>query len=133
MKTLSVVVTTPPSSPLTATVIDYINQAVECGVKVVGVFFYQDGVLNASKHLCIPNDEYQISNAWKQLYQQHNIELHVCISACEKRGLSDEITTSHSTTSESTLNDSNISEYFTVSGLGELVELTAKADRVVQF
>jgi len=133
LKTLSVVVTTPPSSPLTATVIDYINQAVECGVKVVGVFFYQDGVLNASKHLCIPNDEYQINSAWKQLNQQHNIELHVCISACEKRGLSDEITTSNSAISESTLNDSNISDYFTVSGLGELVQLTAKADRVVQF
>ena len=133
MRTLSVIVTTPPSSPLTATVIDYINQAVKCDVKVVGVFFYQDGVLNASKHLCIPNDEYQINNAWEQLNQQHHVELHVCISACEKRGLSDEITVCNSDTLKDIFSDSNISEYFTVSGLGELVELTAKSDRVVQF
>lgn len=130
MKTLSVVVTTPPHSPLTATVIDYVNKAVNCGVKVIGIFFYQDGVLNASKHLCMPNDEYQINNAWKQLNQQHNIDLHVCISACEKRGLSDEIQSNNVTVHES---NSNISEYFTVSGLGELVELTVKADRMVQF
>jgi tRNA 2-thiouridine synthesizing protein D len=123
LKTLSVVVTTSPSNPLTATAIDYINQAIESKINLSGIFFYQDGVLNAAKHLAIPNDEYQINEAWKQINEKHNIELHVCISACEKRGLSDE-------TSD---NSSNISSNFTVSGLGELVDLTSKSERVVQF
>ena len=89
-------------------------------------------MLNAAKNLIIPNDEYQINKAWQQLKQQHNVELHVCISACEKRGLSDEIVNS-SKNNINNLSTSNISEFFTVSGLGELVELTVKSERLVQF
>ena len=133
LKTLSVVVTTPPQSPLTYTAIDYINKAIAANVKLTGIFFYQDGVLNAAKNLVIPNDEYQINKAWQQLNQQHNIELHVCISACEKRGLSDEILNNTENNNTNQLSTSNISEFFTVSGLGELVELTVKSERLVQF
>jgi tRNA 2-thiouridine synthesizing protein D len=127
VRTLSVVITTPPSSYLTITAIDYITHAINADVDVVGVFFYQDGVLNASANISIPNDEYQTHKQWQSLNQDHGIDLHVCITACEKRGLSDDLADS---SSES---QSNISQYFTVSGLGELVELTAKADKMVQF
>jgi len=129
VQTLSVVITTPPSSYLTITAIDYITQAVNSGVDVVGVFFYQDGVLNASANISIPNDEYQIHKQWQKLNQDHGINLHVCITACERRGLSDDLDNQPSNAPALT----NISQYFTVSGLGELVELTAKADRMVQF
>lgn len=139
MQTLSVVITTPPSSYLTITAIDYINNAIKAGVSVVGVFFYQDGVLNASANIAIPNDEYQIHKQWQKLKEDHQVNLHVCITACEKRGLSDDIdgeltnNASLSAISKSNISQSNISQYFTVSGLGELVELTAKSDRMVQF
>ena len=125
MQTLSVVITTPPSSYLTITAIDYINSAVNAGVEVVGVFFYQAGVLNASANIAIANDEYQTHKQWQKLNQEHGVHLHVCITACEKRGLSDEL-------NNETV-QSNISDFFTVSGLGELVELTAKSERMVQF
>jgi len=126
VKTLSIVVTTPPYSPLTATAIDYIYQAMQSDITIVGVFFYQDGVLNASKHLSIPNDEYQTTQHWQKISQEHNVPLHVCITACEKRGLSDEIETDSS-------DKTNIKDCFTISGLGELVELTTKSQRMVQF
>lgn len=125
MQTLSVVITTPPSSYLTITAIDYINSAIKAGVDIVGVFFYQGGVLNASANISIPNDEYQTHKQWQKLNQEYGINLHVCITACEKRGLSDDIN------SKTML--SNISADFTISGLGELVELTAKSQRMVQF
>jgi tRNA 2-thiouridine synthesizing protein D len=122
VQTLAIVVTTPPHSNLTFTAIDFIEAAIASNIKVIGVFFYQDGVLNASKHIALPSDEINVTQCWQQLSEAKNIPLHLCISAAEKRGLSDE-----------TEFGSNILPFFTVSGLGELVELTTLADRVVQL
>jgi len=133
VQTLSVVITTPPSSYLTITAIDFIKNAIEAGISVVGVFFYQDGVLNSSANLSMPNDEFQTPNEWRKLHTMHNISLHVCISACEKRGLTDDIEINDISFKSNNQQQSNISQYFTVSGLGELVELTSKSQRTVQF
>jgi tRNA 2-thiouridine synthesizing protein D len=121
---LALVVTTPPNSNLTTTAINLVKAALNSGVSIVGVFFYQDGVLNAAKYLSIPSDEFQTLAQWQQLNSEYNVPLYLCISAAEKRGLSDELNNHES---------SNIDSAFTVSGLGELVELTSKAERVVQL
>lgn len=121
--TLALVVTTPPNSNLTTSAINLVHTAINNNIKLVGVFFYQDGVLNAAKHLSIPSDEFQTLKQWQQLNSDFDVPLYLCISAAEKRGLSDELTD----------DKSNIDAAFTVSGLGELVELTSKADRVVQL
>jgi tRNA 2-thiouridine synthesizing protein D len=122
--TLALVVTTPPNSNLTTSAINLVHTAVENNIKVIGVFFYQDGVLNAAKHLSIPSDEFQTLARWQQLRNDFGVPLYLCITAAEKRGLSDELSRDDS---------SNIDTAFTVSGLGELVELTSNAERVVQL
>lgn len=122
--TLALVVTTPPNSNLTTTAINLVKTAVEKRVAIVGVFFYQDGVLNAAKHLSIPTDEYQTLQHWQQLNREFDVPLYLCVTAAEKRGLTDELGKNE---------NSNIDQAFTVSGLGELVELTSKAERVVQL
>jgi tRNA 2-thiouridine synthesizing protein D len=122
--TLALVVTTQPNSNLTTTAINLVRAAVESGVSVIGVFFYQDGVLNAAKHLSIPTDEYQTLKQWQQINIEYGVPLYLCITAAEKRGLSDELDNNEV---------SSIDPVFTVSGLGELVELTSKAERVVQL
>ncbi len=125
MQTLAVVVTTPPHNNLTTTAIDYVTCAIKSGVKITGVFFYQDGVLNAAQHLSLANDEYQTLQQWKLLNEQHALSLYLCVTAGEKRGLSDDVS--------NTQDGSNIDKSFILSGLGELVELTVSSDRVVQF
>ncbi len=112
---------TPAHSNLTATAIDLVSTIVNSEHDLVGVFFYQDGVLNASKHTSIPTDEFQSCSKWVTLKQEYNVPLHLCITAAEKRGLTDEKATN------------NINEHFTISGLGELVELTNLCDRVIQL
>ena len=123
-QTLALVVTTPPNSNLTTSAINLIRAAVKSGVDIVGVFFYQDGVLNAAKNLSIPSDEYQTLAQWQALNGKYAIPLYLCITAAEKRGLSDGLEQE---------GVSNIDPTFTVSGLGELVELTSRAARVVQL
>lgn len=122
--TLALVVTTPPNSNLTATAINIVKAALANNIELVGVFFYQDGVLNCAKNLSLPNDEFQTLNQWQRLNSQFNVPLYLCITAAEKRGLTDEL---------SNQTQGNIDQAFTVSGLGELVELTSKAARVVQL
>lgn len=120
MPSLAFVVTTAPTSQNTATAINIVKAAVQNDIDVIGVFFYQQGVLNAAKNLAIPNDEYQTKQHWLQLASEFNIPLHLCITAAEKRGLTDEV-------------DDSIEQAFTVSGLGELVALSSQAERVIQL
>ncbi len=125
MNKLAVVVTTPPYSNLTITAIDYVETALNSGVEVIGVFFYQDGAIHANKDVSVASDEYQAIQHWTRLHQQYKLPLHVCITAAEKRGI--QCDDAPSTTQV------NTNEIFTISGLGELVELSTRATRLVQF
>ena len=120
MNKLAVMITSPPYSNLSVSALEYIEAALTSGVNVIGVFFYQDGVLHANAAVQIANDEFQAINHWQRLQQTYRLPLHLCITAAEKRGMNDD-------------NSSSIHSLFTVSGLGELVELTNSADRMVQF
>ncbi len=122
MKTLAVVITTPPYSHLTITALNYIEAALTADVDVIGVFFYQDGVMHANADVSIASDEFQAIEHWQKLHQQYQLPLHICITAAEKRGIAC-----------NSLDNEKINQAFTVSGLGELVELTTKAARLVQF
>lgn len=124
---LVIIVTTPPHYNATVTAISYVEAALkQKDINVLGVFFYQAGVLNANQYVKLPNDECQTLNRWQALAQQYQLSLHLCITAGEKHGLSDEIDLTDSM-------QSNILPEFTISGLGELVTLTSQADRVVQL
>lgn len=132
-KTLAVLVTTPPNSNLTTTAIDIIEQAINNHIDIVGVFFYQDGVLNAAKNLMIANDEYQSQLAWQTLSQQHHIPLYLCNTAAEKRGLAQDLNDDSNNQQQCTTATDVIHPAFTVAGLGELVQLTSTAQRLIQL
>ncbi len=123
---MAVVVTTPPYDNVTTTAINIIEAAVANNKIIVGVFFYQQGVLNAAKHLALASDEFQPQQRWQQLAEQHNIALYLCSTAAEKHGL---LIESQDQQDEYSL----INRQFTLAGLGELVTLTSQADRVVQL
>lgn len=122
MSSIAVIVTTPPTSNLTNSAINLVRAALESNINVIGVFFYQQGVLNAAKKLAIPNDETQNHKHWQELHSIYQTPLHLCSTAAEKHGLIDE-------SDEKSL----INPAFTLSGLGELVTLTSKAERVIQL
>lgn len=116
-------ITSSPLSNLTATSIALVKQMLmDDNIKLIGVFFYQDGVLNASASLSIPADEYQSVKQWQSIHCDYHLPLHLCITAAEKRGLSDEWQ-----------DTSNILPEFTVSGLGEFVSLYNTADQLIQL
>lgn len=120
MAKIAVVVSTAAHNNKTATAIEIVKTIVESEHDLAGVFFYQDGVSNANTIASFPSDEYQSLTQWQTLANESQAKLHLCITAAEKRGMSDE-------------DINNIDSSFIVSGLGELVELTNLCDRVLQL
>ena len=85
------------------------------------VFFYKDAVKIAGDPATLPEATMTCSRAWLEFAKQNHTELQVCVSACERRGISVEQTL-----------DSG-SPCFEVVGLGQFVESTIECDRLVTF
>lgn len=92
------------------------------------IFFYQDGIYNATRLAAPPQDELDLYSEWQHLAKEHGIELVVCIAAALRRGLLDQ---------EESIryqkDTSNLAEGFTLGGLGQLIEAAASSDRLVTF
>jgi tRNA 2-thiouridine synthesizing protein D len=101
---------------------------VEAGHKIVGVFFYQEGVLNASLLVSPASDEINLPDCWAQLATQYKFPLEVCVSASLRRGIVNQVEAE-----QLSLTQFNLKSPFVLSGLGQLAELSASADRLVQF
>jgi tRNA 2-thiouridine synthesizing protein D len=106
----------------------FIKTALAQGHEIFRVFFYHEGVYHAFKYATPPDDELQFATQWSELARRYQIDLVVCISAAQKRGLlcSDEA-------ERQGKQDNDLAEGFRISGLGQLVEATLKADRFILF
>lgn len=96
--------------------------------QVLQVFFYQEGIQHAFKYALPPDDEINISRLWSQLAEEHPIDLLVCISAAQRRGLlcADEVR-------RQGLTDDYLATGFRIGGLGQWLEVSLKADRCLVF
>ncbi|MBY5991525.1 sulfurtransferase complex subunit TusD [Ferrimonas balearica] len=97
------------------------------GHQVRQVFFYQEGVHNASRLLCPASDELAIAPRWQALHDQ-GVELVSCVSAGLRRGIVDV-----EAAEDSDLDSANLAPAFVLGGLGEYVTASSDADRTVQF
>ncbi|MEW6997159.1 sulfurtransferase complex subunit TusD [Colwelliaceae bacterium BS250] len=124
LTTFALIISTAPTDNKTYTALMFANAIIEQGHNINGVFFYQQGVLNANAYVQTPSDEVNLLTKWQEFTQTTNVALHMCITAAERRGLTD---------SNDDGMQNNIDKCFTISGLGELVVLTSAADKVVQL
>ena len=106
----------------------FILAALEMGHEILRVFFYYDGIYHALATSTPPDDERQIDKRWSQVAEQHQLDLVVCISAAQRRGLlcQDEL-------NRQGWQDNILAPGFRISGLGQLAEATLKADRFINF
>ncbi len=107
----------PYTHQATDTAYLFIKAALEKGYGVPRVFFYHDGVNNATKLTEPPQDDRHIVNRWSKLAEDHGVDLVVCVAAALRRGIRDE----------------NLAPGFRISGLGQLVEAGIQTDRLVVF
>ena len=106
----------------------FVKAALEKGHEIYRVFFYHDGVNNATRLTTPPQDDRHIVNRWSELAEQHNLDLVVCVAAAQRRGIVDE-----GEMSRNGKHAENIAPGFRISGLGQLIEAGIQSDRLVIF
>jgi tRNA 2-thiouridine synthesizing protein D len=95
----------------------FCRAAIEAGQQIERVFFYHDGVNNATKLTEPPQDDRNVVARWTRLAEEHGVDLVVCVAAALRRGIV----------------ESNLAPGFRISGLGQLVESAIQSDRLVVF
>jgi tRNA 2-thiouridine synthesizing protein D len=98
------------------------------GHEIFRVFFYHDGVNNATRLTTPPQDDRNIVNRWSKLAEEHNLDMVVCVAAAQRRGIVDE-----GEMKRNGKDATNLAPGFRISGLGQLVEAGIQADRLVVF
>ena len=92
------------------------------------MFFYRDGVSQASS-LSVPlDDDVTAVEQWQDFYKQTKTPLVVCVSAAERRGILNK-----EQAAEFGKESANLASCFTVQGLGALHNASLESDRTVSF
>jgi tRNA 2-thiouridine synthesizing protein D len=98
------------------------------GHEIFRIFFYHDGVNNATRVTTPPQDDRNIVNRWSKLAEEHNLDMVVCVAAAQRRGIVDE-----GEMKRNGKDATNLAPGFRISGLGQLIEAGIQADRLVVF
>jgi len=106
----------------------FVKAALEMGHEVVRIFFYKEGVYHAFRYVTPPDDEINPVKRWSELAEKYQLDLVVCISAAQRRGLL-EVTEAKRQAKK----DNDVADGFRVAGLGLWVEAMLEADRFLEF
>lgn len=114
------------SAPLSA--LRFAKAALAAGHTIQRVFLSQEGVTLANNLSCPLQDETNLTKAWQALAKAHQLELTVCVAAALKHGIVDA-----KEAARYGLEHHNLAEGFVLTGLGQLVDGMANADRTLTF
>ena len=95
---------------------NFIQAALAKGHSIRGIFFYDDGVYNATRLMDPPQDDRHISKRWSELGAT-GIDMIVCVAAAKRRGITNEVLVPN----------------IRISGLGQLASMIDECDRFVTF
>ncbi|BFM20805.1 sulfurtransferase complex subunit TusD [Gilvimarinus japonicus] len=128
MKFTLVILGAPYGDSASQSALAFAQAALADGHSIYRLFFYADGVYNATRLAAPPQDEHDLPACWTQLIKQHQLDAVVCIAAALRRGVLDPTEAKRYQKS----ND-NLAPEFELSGLGQLIEASAVSDRVLTF
>ncbi|MFT5571886.1 MAG: tRNA 2-thiouridine synthesizing protein D [Cryomorphaceae bacterium] len=106
----------------------FCESAVAAGHEISQVFFYQDGVSQASALSVAMGDEFDSVECWAKFAELAKTKLVVCVSAGERRGI---IGPEQAT--EFAKHCANLHSSFSVEGLGAFHSASIDSDRTVTF
>lgn len=106
----------------------FVCELITAGHQVIRIFFYREGIYHGYRYSTPPDDELNFSRLWSALSQEHGIDLVICVSAAQRRGLlhPDEAQRQGKL-------DNDLAEGFRISGLGQMIEASLLADRLIVF
>ncbi|MCX8086205.1 MAG: sulfurtransferase complex subunit TusD [Rhodocyclaceae bacterium] len=118
----------PSTHKASDTAYQFAKAALAKGHEIFRVFFYHDGVNNATRLTTPPQDDRHIVNRWSKLAEEHKLDMVVCVAAAQRRGIVDE-----GEMKRNGKDATNLAPGFRISGLGQLIEAGIQADRLVVF
>lgn len=92
------------------------------------VFFLDKGVLCGSASSVFPQDETTPLDDWVSLAEDHGVDLVLCVTSALRQGMLDEHEARRHERGSATIHPA-----FTISGLGQLIDAGAAADRLITF
>ncbi len=110
------------------TALRFATAALEAGHGLYRVFFYQDGVLNGDARVASAPGEASLPAAWQALAREHDLDLVLCSGSAARRGVLDPAEANRRQTASG-----NIADGFVLAGLGQLLDATLEAERVLWF
>lgn len=116
------------TAPSTRRALRFAQAALAQGHEIERVFFYQEGVLNASSNLVVAQDQQDIAQQWQVFIKEQQIDAVVCIAAALRRGVLDQ-----AEAQRYQRDGANLAEGFQLSGLGQLHDGLQQADRFISF
>lgn len=128
MKFSLLVTAAPCNSEAPATALRFAKAALESGHSIYRIFFFRDGIHNASTFSVSPQDENNISAAWQHFCGEQQLDAVICVSAAIKRGVLDAAESQRWQRS-----GANAAQQMSIGGLGLLTEAIIHSDRVVTF
>lgn len=118
----------PASTQSSRTAYHFCKAALTAGHHIYRLFFYDDGVLNASQLTVVAQDESNTADDWATLIRQHQLDAVACVASALQRGILD--------SGEAARYDKqavNMASEFEISGLGQWVDACIHSERVVSF
>jgi len=112
------------------TAYQFTKASLEKGHEIFRVFFYHDGVNNATRLTVPPQDERNVQKNWSELSEKYKLDLVVCIAAAQRRGILDDNEAKRHGKGDGA---ANLAPGFRISGLGQLIEAGIQSDRLVVF
>ncbi|MBE8717734.1 sulfurtransferase complex subunit TusD [Cellvibrio polysaccharolyticus] len=118
----------PYSSQASYSALQFAKATLANGHSLYRVFFYHDGVHNATHLAAPPQDEYNLTGEWRTLAIENRTDMVVCIAAALRRGIID---ADEQKRYEKTA--SNLAAPFVLGGLGQLLDAAVGSDRLITF
>ena len=128
MKFSIVIYAAPYSTESAATALRFAQSLIQQGHELYRLFFFGDGVHNASKLTVVAQDEINLQQQWSKLIEEHDIDSVICASSALRRGVLD-----RTEADRHELGTISAYESSEIAGLGQLIDAALYSDRVVNF
>ncbi|UDG81194.1 Sulfurtransferase TusD [Candidatus Hartigia pinicola] len=106
----------------------FTNALLKAGHRLKMLFFYREGVFNANVLATPAHDEFNLVTAWQELSKKAGCEMHICISAALRRGVTDK-----KQADALSLITHNLANSFIMSSVGSLAEAMMTTNRTICF
>lgn len=124
----ALLITASPNQQGAWSALQFARAVIAQGHTLTQIFFFSDGAAIGNHLHVFPQDELDITEAWREFIRANNLEAIVCVTAALKRGV---VSEREAKRFQKTAH--NAAPEFQIAGLGSLAEAAVEADRLVHF